>query len=114
VADRSYTPGRGDIIWVNFDPQAGHEQAGRRPGLVISPSNYNQKTKMALICPITSRSKGYLFEIALPPGLPIGGVVLSDQIRSLDWVARQADFACVVPEEVVHKVLAKVALLTSA
>src|SRR5271156_2709071 len=101
-------------MWVNFDPQAGHEQAGRRPGLVISPSNYNQKTKMALVCPITSRSKGYLFEIPIPEGHPISGVVLSDHVRSIDWVARRSEFACVVPEEVVLEVLAKLALLTSA
>ncbi len=103
-----YVPERGDVIWLTFNPQAGHEQAGRRPALTLSPSAYNGKVGLGLFCPITNQVKGYPFEVALPEGLPVSGVVLSDQIRSLDWQARKASFVSAVPEEIFEEVLAKV------
>ena len=81
---------RGDLVWVDFTPQAGHEQAGRRPALILTPDGYNRKTGMAVACPVTSHAKGYPFEVALPNGLPISGVVLADHVRSIDWRARRA------------------------
>jgi len=104
-------PDRGDLVWLQFTPQAGHEQAGRRPALVISPRAYNEKVGLALFCPITNQVKGYPFEVALPPGLPMTGVVLSDQIKSLDWRARQAELVSAAPNVVVAEVLEKVAAL---
>jgi len=108
---RSYVPDRGDIVWLQFTPQAGHEQAGRRPALVISPKAYNRKVGLALFCPITSHVKGYPFEVVLPAGLPASGAILSDQIKSLDWRVREARRLCVAPREVVEDVLAKVLVL---
>lgn len=87
-----FVPERGDIVWLSVDPQAGHEQAGRRPAAVVSPASYNRLLGLALFCPITSRQKGYLWEIALPEGLPVSGFILSDQVRSLDWRARRAEW----------------------
>jgi mRNA interferase MazF len=106
-------PDRGDIVWLDFDPQTGREQSGRRPGLILSPRDYNFAVGLALICPITSRQKGYPFEIALPPGLPVTGVILADHLRSLDWRARHAEFLCRAPEEVVAETIAKAATLLS-
>jgi mRNA interferase MazF len=103
-----YIPERGDVIWLVFDPQAGHEQAGRRPALVISPKAYNAKIGLALLCPITSHVKQYIFEVGIPPGLPIVGVVLADQIKSLDWRARKADFICTLPVEITNEVIEKI------
>ena len=108
---RSYVPNTGDLIWLTFDPQAGREQAGRRPALVLSPAVYNEKTNLALVCPISSRVKGYPFEVSLPEGLAISGVVLSDHLKSLDWKQRKAEFAARVPAEVVSDVLARLAPL---
>jgi len=88
-----YTPQRGDIVWLSFSPQAGHEQAGRRPGLVLSPMRYNGKVGLILACPITSKAKGYPFEVEIPDGVGVIGVILSDQLRSLDWRERRAEFA---------------------
>src|SRR5438067_4938950 len=85
-----YVPERGDVVWLAFDPQAGHEQAGRRPAIVLSPAVYNGRSGLALCCPITSQVKGYPFEVAIPPGLSIAGVILADQVKSLDWRARRA------------------------
>ena len=96
----AYVPERGDIVWITFNPQAGHEQAGRRPAVVLSPKAYNGKVGLALLCPITSQIKGYPFEVALPEGLPVGGVILSDQVKNLDWKARNAEKACSLPDEV--------------
>ena len=87
------TPRRGDLVWLDFTPQAGHEQAGRRPALILSPENYNRKTGLALACPITNQAKGYPFEVPLAAGLTITGVVLSDHVRSIDWRARRAERA---------------------
>jgi len=80
-----YTPAQGDIVWIMFNPQAGHEQAGRRPALVLSPAAYNAKVGLALFCPITSQIKGYPFEVLLPADLPVAGVILADQVKNLDW-----------------------------
>ena len=104
-------PGRGDAIWLSFDPQAGREQAGRRSALVLSPASYNAKSGLAVVCPITSRVKGYPFESPLPAGLPIQGVVLADHLSSLDWQARQAERICRVPDALVDEVSAKVSAL---
>jgi len=110
---RRYVPQRGDIVWLSFTPQAGHEQGGRRPALVLSPSVYNRKVGLALLCPITSRVKGYPFEVAIPEGLAVTGAVLADQVKSLDWQARQAEFAARLPDANVHEVVGMVlALLT--
>ena len=102
-----YTPDAGDIAWAHFDPQAGHEQAGRRPALVLSPRTYNQRSGLMVCCPITNRAKGYPFEVPLPAGLSATGVVLSDQLKSFDWRQRNAQFLCVAPREIVDEVLAK-------
>lgn len=106
-----YIPDRGDIIWLTFNPQAGHEQAGRRPALVISPRLYNAKTSLILTCPITSQIKGYPFEVALPQGISIQGVILSDQIRSLDWRVRLATYIQTAPQETVEQVLERLQTL---
>jgi mRNA interferase MazF len=92
-------------VWITLDPQAGHEQAGRRPALVVSPAAYNGRVGLALLCPITSQVKGYPFEVALPAGLGVSGVVLADQVKSLDWRARKASRIGAVPDEVVAQVL---------
>lgn len=101
-------PERGDIAWLSFDPQAGHEQAGRRPALVISPSEYNRRTGMMLVCPITNKVKDYLFEVPIPDGAAVTGVVLADQLKSLDWRARNATRAGTLDEEFVLRVVALV------
>jgi mRNA interferase MazF len=101
----AFLPRRGDVIWITLDPQVGHEQRGRRPALVLSPEVYNEKVGLALLCPISSQVKGYPFEVALPDGLPVTGVVLADQVKSLDWRARQGDRLCAVPSTVVAAVL---------
>lgn len=88
---REFVPESGDIIWLDFTPQAGHEQAGRRPGLVLSPASYNGRTSLALVCPITSQVKGYSFEVELPKAGKFRGAVLSDQVRSVDWRQRNAE-----------------------
>jgi len=102
----SYVPRRGDIVWLSFDPQAGHEQAGRRPAFVVSPEAYNRKTGLFLACPVTSKVKGYPFEVALPENRDVGGVILADQIKSLDWKARRAKFAAAMNEDLVSEVIA--------
>jgi len=111
MVERHYVPGRGDIVWLTFMPRVGHEQAGHRPALVMSPRAYNDKTSLALLCPITSRVKSYPFEVTLPAKGKITGVVLSDQIKSVDWRARRAEFAAQAPEKVVAEVLDKLTLL---
>lgn len=93
-----YIPAQGDIVWLRFNPQAGHEEAGRRPALVISPKEYNRKVGLALFCPVTSQVKGYPFEVLLPSGLAASGAVLSDQVKSLDWRVRKAERLCTAPE----------------
>lgn len=107
----AYVPARGDIVWINFDPHAGHEQAGHRPALVVSPEAYNGKVGLALLCPITRQAKGYPFEVRIPSDGPVGGVVLADQLKSLDWRARRANFRGRAPEGVVEDVLELLAVL---
>lgn len=104
----AYVPDRGDTIWLNFNPQAGHEQAGRWPALVLSPSSYNEPAGLALLCPITSRVKGYPFEVQLEGTTDVHGVVLADQVKSLDWKKRKAQLIEEVPEAVVSETIAKV------
>jgi mRNA interferase MazF len=111
VKGGAYVPDRGDAIWLSFDPQAGREQARRRPALVLSPASHNAKAGLAVVCPITSKAKGYPFETPLPSGLPIQGVVLSDRMRSLDWQARRAEKICDFTEAIVEDVTAKIAAL---
>ena len=106
-----YVPERGDVVWLQFTPQVGHEQAGRRPALVVSPQAYNARVGLALFCPITSQVKGYPFEVALATGGKTTGAILSDQIKSLDWRARGATKCDAVPEAVMKDVLAKISVL---
>jgi mRNA interferase MazF len=98
---RAYVPDAGDLVWLTFDPQAGHEQRGRRPALILSPRAYNAKTKLALACPVTSQVKGYPFEVSLPAGGTIRGAVLADHVKNLDWEARRVRFETKAPAEVV-------------
>ena len=100
----SYVPERGDIVWLNFTPQTGHEQRGKRPALILSPKIYNEKTSLCICVPITSKIKGYPFEIALTKGLEIQGVILSDQIKNMDFRAREVSFICTAPKNVLAKV----------
>lgn len=106
-----YVPQRGDAVWITFDPRAGHEQAGHRPALVLSPRDYNGRVGLALLCPITSQVKGYPFEVALPVGMQVSGVVLSDQVKNLDWRARKAVRICAVPDAVLRQVLGRLKVL---
>ncbi len=106
-----YVPRRGDVVWISLNPQAGREQAGRRPALVLSPHAYNAKVGLALLCPITSQVKSYPFEVAVPAGLPVAGVVLSDHIKRLDWRSRKAERACRLPLQTTAEVLAKLQTL---
>ena len=106
-----YCPKRGDVVWISFNPEAGHEQAGHRPALVLSPHPYNRKVGLAILCPITSQVKGYPFEVRIPAGLKAAGAILSDQVKSMDWRARKASRLCSLPEGTVRKVLNKVGTL---
>jgi mRNA interferase MazF len=103
----AYAPDRGDLVWLDFDPQAGREHAKRRPALVLSPAKYNRKAGLMLACPITSKLKPYPFHVELPAGLPVSGVVIADQIKSLDWQARHADFIGVLDTATLDEVLAR-------
>jgi mRNA interferase MazF len=107
VSSQIYIPKCGDVVWITLNPQAGHEQAGRRPALVLSPRSYNSKTGLAIFCPVTSQVKGYPFEVLLPEGLPVVGAVLSDQVKSLDWRARTIELICTLPNETTSEVLQK-------
>jgi mRNA interferase MazF len=104
----SYVPDRGDLVWLEFTPQAGSEQRGRRPALVLSPKSYNGKVGLALFCPLTSKVKGYPFEVELPDGCAVSGVVLSDQLKSLDWRSRRVKFIERVTADVMAMVTARV------
>ncbi len=107
MKQKTGAPRRGDVVWIDMSPQAGHEQAGRRPAVVLSPDGYNDKTGLALVCPVTSRAKGYPFEVQLPKGMVVSGVVLVDQLRSVDWHARRADRAGSLPHGIIIDILAK-------
>jgi mRNA interferase MazF len=113
VKPRTYVPRCGDVVWITLNPQAGHEQTGRRPALVLSPESYNGKIGLAIFCPITNQIKGYPFEVLIPEGLPIAGAILSDQVKSLDWRARNAELICILPEETISEVLQKLGTLIS-
>ena len=104
----AYVPDRGDLVWLEFTPQTGSEQAGRRPALVISPKAYNAKVGLALFCPVTSRVKGYPFEVVLPEGSGVVGVVLADQLKSLDWRARKSKLIERVSSDVLAMVTARI------
>jgi mRNA interferase MazF len=107
----AYVPDRGDIVWITLNPQAGHEQAGRRPAVVVSPRSYNGKVGLGLFCPVTSQVKGYPFEVAIPEGQPVSGVVLADHVKSLDWRARKAELVARLPSAVSAEMLGKLAVL---
>ena len=109
----AHVPERGDVVWLEFNPQAGSEQAGRRPALVISPKSYNKTLGLALVCPITARMKGYPFEVELPRGLKAKGAILCDQIKSLDWRARHATRLGSVPDPVMQDVTARILALVA-
>ncbi len=111
VSRRGYVPERGDAIWITLNPQAGHEQSGRRPALVVSPVAYNGKVGLALLCPITSQVKGYPFEVLIPARLRVSGAVLSDQVKSVDWRACRAELIDRLPESTVSEVLQKIGVL---
>lgn len=113
VNSQTYVPKCGDVVWITLNPQAGHEQAGRRPAVVLSPGNYNGKTGLAILCPITNQIKGYPFEVLIPAGLLVAGAVLSDQVKSLDWRARNAELICNLPTETISEVLQKLVTLLS-
>jgi mRNA interferase MazF len=107
----AFVPDAGDLIRLTFDPQAGHEQAGRRPALVLSPKPYNQKAGLALVCPVTSQIKGYPFEVPVPAGCGVKGVILADHVKSVDWKARRAERIGRVPPLTLNEVLARLAPL---
>jgi mRNA interferase MazF len=111
VKSESYVPQRGDVVWISLNPQAGHEQAGRRPALVLSPAAYNGKVGLVILCPITNQVKGYPFEVLIPDGLNVSGVILADQVKSLDWRARRAELMCTLPSEAVAEVMGKLSTL---
>jgi len=107
----AYVPERGDAVWLDFNPQAGHEQAGRRPAIVLSPSAYNRRVGLAIFCPITNQVKGYPFEVVLPAGFKVSGAVLSDQVKSRDCKVRRAELISKLPSSVTIEVLEKVGTL---
>lgn len=109
----SYVPDKKDIVFITFNPQAGHEQAGHRPALVISPKAYNEKTGLAIFCPITTKIKGYPFEVLIPEGLEVKGAILVDQVKSLDWRIRQAKFICTLPQDSFNEAIEKLSVLIS-
>jgi mRNA interferase MazF len=106
-------PDRGSLVWLLFSPQAGSKQAGRRPGIVLTTMAYHQRSRLAIVCPITSRERGWSTEVKLPPGLPIEGVVLVDHVRSLDREARKLEIVGIAPPEVLDEIDARLAPLLS-
>lgn len=110
----AYVPNRGDVVWITLNPQAGHEQAGRRPAVVLSPAAYNSKVGLALLCPITNQIKGYPFEVLIPTGLDVTGAILADQVKSLDWRVRRVELICTLPEAIIVEVLQKLGTLLSS
>ncbi|OGU00922.1 MAG: mRNA-degrading endonuclease [Geobacteraceae bacterium GWC2_48_7] len=103
-----YIPEKGDVVWLDFDPQAGHEQSGRRPAFVLSPATYNAKTGLMLCCPITTQVKGYPFEVVTHDSCDVQGVILADQVKSLDWQVRKAEKKARVAKAVLNEVIAKI------
>ena len=108
---RAYIPDAGDLVWLTFDPQAGLEQRGRRPALILSPRVYNSKARLVIACPITSQVKDYPFEVPLPPGGKISGVVLADHVKNLDWQARRVVFEAKAPAEILTDVRERLRVL---
>lgn len=106
-----YVPERGDVVWADFTPQLGHEQAGRRPALILSPAFYNRMTGLTLLCPITNQIKGFKFEVVIPPGQKVSGAVLSDSVKNFDWRARRCVFITILPLSVTEEVLDKLQTL---
>jgi mRNA interferase MazF len=113
VDPKPYVPKRGDVVWISLNPQAGHEQSGRRPAVILSPQPYNDKVGLALLCPITNQVKGYPFEVVIPSDQSVSGAILSDQVKSLDWRTRNAEFICALPVKTISEVLQKINLLLS-
>ena len=107
---KKYIPERGDIVWLNFDPQSGHEQKGKRPAIVISPKEYNEKTGLGLFCPMTSKIKDYPFEVKIENEKAVG-VILSDQIKSLDWKTSEIEFIFKETSEKVEEIISKINVL---
>jgi mRNA interferase MazF len=108
---KPYIPDRGDIVWLSFNPQAGHEQSGYRPALTLSPKKYNDASNLALFCPITKQIKGYPFEVLLTLESKINGCILVDQIKSLDWRSRQAKLLDKLPKNILVEVLEKLGVI---
>lgn len=113
IRESLYVPEQGDIVWLDFNPQKGHEQSGVRPALVLSPSLYNKKTGLAIFCPLTTQIKGYPFEVLLPPGLKATGAILVDHVKNLDWRSRQARFCDKIPKTLYQQVIQKLTRLIS-
>lgn len=111
VKDKPYVPEQGDAVWISFNPQAGHEQSGRRPAVVLSPRPYNGKVGLAILCPITNQVKGYPFEVVIPSGLAVTGALLSDQVKSLDWRVRKTKLICKLPKDIIAGALQKLGVL---
>ena len=109
----TYVPERGDVVWITLNPQAGHEQAGRRPAVILPPAIYNGKVGLAIMCPITNQIKGYPFEVLIPAILAVSGAVLADQVKSLDWKTRRAELICTLPAATIAEVLQKLGTLLS-
>lgn len=107
MRDGPYVPDRGHAVWITLNPQVGHEQSGRRLAVVLSPGAYNDKVGLAILCPITNQIKGYPFEVIIPSGLAVTGAALSDQVKSLDWRAREARLICELPESTIAEILQK-------
>lgn len=113
VNPATYVPERGDVVWITPNPQAGYEQVGRRPAVVLSPRAYNSKVGLAILCPVISQVKGYPFEVTILMGLPVAGAILSDQVKSLDWRTRNAELIYTLPAEIIAEVLEKLNILLS-
>lgn len=111
MSRRPYVPDRGDIVWLQFNPQAGHEQAGHRPALVLSPASYNRLSGLMLCCPMTSQKKGYPFEVMVDDAPNRTSVVLADQVKSLDWKVRKAVKKGTAPSDVIMETLSKLQAL---
>jgi mRNA interferase MazF len=104
----AYVPAQGDVISIDFDPQSGHEQAGRRPALVLSSFAYNKLTGLAVMCPITKKGKAYKFEVLIPEGCAVYGVILADQVKSMSWLTRDTQYVCILPAVTVKEVVARI------
>jgi mRNA interferase MazF len=102
--DPVYIPRQGDVVWLNFNPASGHEQGGKRPAVVITPQTYNRVAGLCFVLPVTSKEKGYPFEVRLPDNSKIHGVILADQGRTVDWKARKAEKIERIPDKALQKV----------